>query len=263
MPDLLALWPASFPAPHTTAGILAAFFVAGFIKGASGLGFSTSCMPLLTFLVGLKGALGLIILPSLASNLMVMRDAGGFQTAVKRFWPLYLSLLPGLALGLFLLGAVDQIWAGAALGIVLIGYGLFTLSRGQEVRLRPGLESSKWMLPTGITTGFVNGLTGSQVMPMMPYLLALGLQPGLFVQAINISFTFSTLVMVAGLAKLDILSVSSGVIGLMGLLPVFVGVKFGGIVRRRLNDKTFRKLVLMVLIALGIGLLTKPLLGGL
>jgi uncharacterized membrane protein YfcA len=48
-----------------------------------------------------------------------MLDAGHFQIAVKRFWVLFLSALPGLVLGLWLLDAVANDTARLALGAVL------------------------------------------------------------------------------------------------------------------------------------------------
>lgn len=52
----------------------------------------------------------------------------------------------------------------------------FLLSANWEKRLR---------VPTGFLTGFINGLTGSQVMPVLPYLFSLNLDIKTFVQAIN------------------------------------------------------------------------------
>ena len=39
----------------------------------------------------------------------------------------------------------------------------------------------------GLLNGALTGFTGSQVMPLMPYMLALNLEPALFVQAVNIA----------------------------------------------------------------------------
>ena len=84
-----------------------AFTVAGLVKGTTGLGFSTTCLPILAISLGLKESLPLVLVPSLLSNLTVMRDAGHFRETVARFWPLYAALLPGLAAGLALLAWID------------------------------------------------------------------------------------------------------------------------------------------------------------
>ncbi|MCY4480447.1 MAG: sulfite exporter TauE/SafE family protein [Rhodospirillales bacterium] len=191
-------------APEALAAVAAAFLLAAFVKGATGLGFSTCALPLLALSIGIREALPLVLAPSIASNLLVMRGAGHFRETVRRFWPLCLAVLPGIALGVALLVWVDPLIAGAALGLVLVGYAAFALAR-PPLTLPPRLERPlQW--PVGLINGTVNGLTGSQVMPLLPYLLALQLDPNRFVQAINCVFTFSSLAMAVGLSEAGLLT---------------------------------------------------------
>ena len=245
-------------APDLLAIVFAAFFFAAFVKGTTGLGFSTACLPILAMTIGLKATLPLLIIPSLASNVVVMRDAGHFNETVRRFWPLFLGAVPGLVVGLWLLTWVDQAHAGAVLGLVLIGYGAFTLAN-PHLRL-PQRLVRPLAVPTGLLTGTVNGLTGSQVMPVLPYLLSLGLDQNRFVQAINCSFTFSSLIMAVGLSRIGLMTVETAVVSAFGLIAVVVGVKLGGRLRRRLSPDQFRRIVLRLLIALGALLAAKPVL---
>lgn len=59
--------------------IACAYLVAAFVKGATGLGFSTSALPILALGLGLKSAMPLVIIPSLVSNAIVMMQAGHFE----------------------------------------------------------------------------------------------------------------------------------------------------------------------------------------
>ncbi|MEL6748127.1 MAG: TSUP family transporter, partial [Pseudomonadota bacterium] len=108
--------------------IAAAYLIAALVKGVTGLGFSSTCLPILVFAVGLKTALPLVIIPSIASNLVVMRQAGDIVGAVRQFWPMLIATVPGLLIGLYFLSAVDAGRLAAALGLVLILYALFTLT---------------------------------------------------------------------------------------------------------------------------------------
>lgn len=240
--------------PLALAIALAAYFYAAFVKGLTGLGFSTSCIAWLVLAFGLHEALPLLIVPSVASNLMVMVEAGHFRESARRFWPLYLSLLPGLLLGLWLLGRIDPQTGAAILGVVLIGYSVFALARPGVV-LPPRLERPFGPI-TGFLTGLVNGMTGSQVMPVLPYLMALRLDPARFVQAINIAFTLSSLVMVLGLSRLGYMTWHAAAISVAGLLPVFFGVRLGTRVRNCLSPEQFRLAVLALLALLGAILIT-------
>ena len=94
-------------------------------------------------------------------------------------------------------------------------------------------------------------------MPVLPFLLALRLDPQRFIQAINISFSLSSIVMAVGLAKLGLMTAESVWISLLGLVPVYAGTSVGGIVRQRMNAATFRQVVLLMLIAFGVVLVSK------
>ncbi len=109
----------------------------------------------------------------------------------------------------------------------------------------------------GFATGLVNGITGSQVMPVLPFLLALRLDPKRFIQAINISFSLSSIVMAIGLSKLGLMTLETVWVSLAGLIPVYLGTKLGGIVRSRMDAESFRKLVLIMLVIFGMILIGK------
>ena len=233
--------------------IAAAFLAAAFLKGITGLGFSTICLALLASAVDLRLAIPMVLIPSLGSNVLVMRQAGHFKQTLVEFRWMYLAALPGLLLGLTVLGSAKSSSSAAILGVVLITYALFALFN-PAFALSPQ-SVSRLKVPVGITTGLINGTTGSQVMPVLPFLLSAGLSPERLVQAVNISFTASSLVMMAGLAYLDFLTLELLAFSALGLLPVYVGITAGGALRRRLPEKAFRVGVLLMLIALGLNLL--------
>jgi uncharacterized membrane protein YfcA len=234
------------------AGVLVAMFTAAFLKGITGLGFSTICLGLLASLVDLKLAIPLVLVPSLSSNLLVMLEARRFRSALRRFWPMFVLAVPGLLLGLQLLHRIDSDVARRVLGGVMLAYALWTLWQ-VDWRLPAGMQ--RWLLPwVGLLTGFINGLTGSQVMPVLPFLLSIELDKNLFVQTINISFTVSSLVMLAGLYRLQMLDGPLLLGSAVGILPVAAGIYLGGRIRRRLAERLFRTLVLGLLVVLGLNL---------
>jgi len=235
--------------------ILIAYVVAASIKGLTGIGFSTSCLPIMALRLDLKMAIPLVIIPSIVSNVAVMVEARGFKQAIKRFWPLYLASVPGLLLGLSLLVAINVAASKAILGLVLITYALWALFN------RPASLSDKWerllKVPTGFCTGFINGLTGSQVMPSLPYLLSLNLHKNDFVQAINISFTLSSFVLLVGMNRLGYLPPQILLLAVAGLVPVLGTLYVAGRIQKRLSGDSHRKLVLGFLLFMGVVLLIK------
>lgn len=237
--------------------ILVAYVVASAIKGLTGIGFSTSCLPIMALRLDLKIAIPLVIIPSIVSNLVVMVQAGCLREACRRFWPLYLASFPGLLAGLAILVAIDVNAARAMLGLVLVVYALWGLIN-QPLALTAEWER-RLKVPIGFFTGVVNGLTGSQVMPVLPYLLALNLNKNTFVQAINLSFTLSSLIMLVGVNRLGYLPANNFMVALAGLIPVLTIVYLAGRFQRRLAGSVHRRLVLSFLLVMGVLLLGRML----
>ena len=233
--------------------VLLAFFIAAFLKGITGLGFSTICLPILTTFIDLKTSIPLVIVPSLSSNVLVMIQAGQFRASLKRFWPLYLSAIPGLVIGVSILMSVQSTLSRALLGGILILYAVWAirtqvtvLTKRAEVGLAP---------PVGFVTGLVYGMTGSQVMPIVPFLLSVHGPIDIFVQTINVSATLSGLIMLGLLGRVGLLSGSMIGTAVLGIIPVALGIFMGGQLRRKLPEEAFRNLVLLFLILMGLTLL--------
>ena len=95
----------------------ASFFGAAFIKGLTGLGFMSICLPLISSFIDIMVAIPLVVIPSLASNAMVIAQARRTSESLRRFWPLYLSALPGLYVGVSVLHQTGNSVAKAVLAV--------------------------------------------------------------------------------------------------------------------------------------------------
>ncbi|MGL1863295.1 MAG: sulfite exporter TauE/SafE family protein [Pseudodesulfovibrio sp.] len=231
----------------------ATFLFAAFLKGTAGLGFATTSLGIMASYLDMRLAIPLVIIPSLLSNVLVMIDAGGFLSILRRFWFMYLAALPGLGVGLWVLGSGDTTLPRAVLGASMVLYGLYGLWGGNFSLTHTPLIAGV----IGLITGLVNGLTGSQIMPILPYLMALDITKDELVQAINTSFTFASLIMLVGLGKLGLFTTEIAIISTAGLIPVGLGIWLGGRVRRKLPEAVFRKIVLALISLLGAGLVVK------
>lgn len=232
--------------------VLATYLLAGFVKGFSGLGFSTVGIGILASFIDLTVAIPLVTIPAIASSLILMLDAGGFRDAASRFSFMYIAALPGVAVGVGVLVAPEVNVAKTVLGFLLCIYGAwalinptFTLSKS---------KSEKLLIPTGFTSGLLGGLTGVAVFPVTPYLLSLNLQREFFVQSLNISFVITSTLLMLILGGIGYISLPTFVISVGAILPVAIAVKVGALVRRRFTEKYFKVVVTLVLIGLGINL---------
>lgn len=155
--------------------------LAGIVKGATGLGYSSCALPFLVAAFGLRTAIVLIVIPAMASNLAVMWSTGHIRETVARFTYFYASTIPGVGAGIYALTYVQQRSAEMFLGFLIVAYSFYSAFRPPlflAERLQRPLQ-----IPAGFFNGFFTGLTGSQVLPLLPYMLSLRLDPDRFVQA--------------------------------------------------------------------------------
>ncbi len=233
--------------------VLIALSFSAFIKGSLGLGFSTICLAILANIIELKTAISIVVLPSLLSNLIVMLQAGNLRISLNRFYLLILCALPGMLIGLQVLRMDDTQFSIQVLGAVLIVYGLWGWFNH---RFEIQHELEKTLNPiVGVFTGVINGATGSQIFPIMPYLLSLTISKDVLVQTINLSFTLNSLVMLGFLVSIDQLDTGSILNYSLGIVPVTIGVWLGGKLRSRIPEKSFKRLVMLLIVTLGAVLL--------
>ena len=80
----------------------------------------------------------------------------------------------------------------------------------------------------------------------------------MFVQAVNICFTVSSIAFAIGLAWVGLFTIDTTQISFIGLVAMLVGLKLGTPIRDKLSHKSFRKAVLGLLLLLGAGLVLRP-----
>lgn len=229
--------------------------LAGIVKGATGLGYASSALPFLVMAVGLKPAMGLVILPALATNISLALATAHLAETVRRFAPLYIAMLPGIAVGLWLLTWVDQRAAVQVLGVVMLSYAALALAR-PAMRI-PIRQQAVLQWPTGLLNGVVTGLTGAQVMPLFPYIMALQLDAARTVQAINLAVLIASTVLAIGLAASGLVPPTIFALSVAAVVPALVGVRIGTLARARISEPAFRRLALATLMTIGVLLILR------
>ncbi len=227
--------------------------LAGIVKGTTGLGYSSCALPFLVAAFGLKTAIVLVVIPAMASNLAVLMSAGYFRETAKRFSYFYLSTIPGVCAGIFALAYMEQRIAEIMLGLLIVSYSLYSAFRPPlflTERYQQPLQ-----IPTGFLNGFFTGLTGSQVLPLLPYMLSLKLDPDRFVQAVNLSVMLSAGVMVIMLLISGIMTWQGLGYSILCIAPALIGIAIGTRVRRLIPSTHFRMSVLVMLGIIGLFLI--------
>jgi len=232
------------------------FLFAGVVKGATGLGYSSCALPFLVSALGLKVAIVVLVVPAMLSNVFVMYSTGHLRETVSRFWLLYAAMPPGIALGVAALTLMDQGLATRSLGVITILYAGLALAR-PSLHLGQALQRHL-QIPVGVLNGFFTGLTGSQMMPLLPYMLALKLDPDRLVQANNVAVMLASAFLMAGLVTSGIMTWTHFEVSVIALIPAFSGVQMGTWIRARIPATLFRMIVLTLLAIVGVILVARP-----
>ena len=237
----------------TIIAIVTAIFgllMAGVVKGTTGLGYASCAMPFLVFDFGLKPAMSIIILPALATNISLAFATGHLRETVTRFRWLYLTMLPGIAVGIYLLDRVSPSVAVRVFGIVIVGYTIVALAK-PRLSLPARFETPlQW--PVGFLNGIVTGLTGAQVMPLFPYVMALQLDADRTIQVVNLAVMVASTSLAIGLIGTGTLTPDLFFASVIALIPALVGVEIGNRVRSRIPAQNFRRLALATMLLLGL-----------
>jgi len=233
------------------------FLLAGTVKGVIGLGLPTVSLGLLTATIGLQPAMALMLAPSFATNLWQAVTGGHGRAILTRLWPFMATATVTIWIGAALSAPFDVAVLSAVLGMLLMLYAAIGLSRAR-LTLPPGSEG--WAGPlTGCVNGVLTGMTGSFVVPGVPYLQALGLPRDMLVQAMGMLFTLSTVALGLALAGRGLLSADLGLQSLAAIPPALLGMVLGRWLRLRLSESMFRKVFFTALLVLGIYIIARSL----
>ena len=235
--------------PENLVVIAAIFLLGGAVKGVVGLGLPTVTLTLLTIVFGLKGAMVMMIVPSVATNIVQAVSGGALMGLLRRLWPMLVLVCIGIWAGTRFLAGADATVLAGVLGAVTLIYGVV----GLMSPVMPDLSrQERWLGPVvGLVNGVVTGLTGSSVMPGVPYFQSLGLSRDQLIQAMGILFSSSALVLAVAMAGVKLLPTELGLASLAGLAPAFAGMWLGLKVRKRISQQTFRRVLFVSLLVLG------------
>jgi uncharacterized membrane protein YfcA len=201
---------------------LAVFLIAGTVKGLVGLGLPTITIALTSLVLPLPEAIVLISLPTVIANLWQAAVGGKFRLIVRRQWPLIVPLMIVLYITLWLVGQKGPTWAFLVLAVVLIVYSGLGLLR---IRLHIHADLEKPLAPViGVVSGFIAGLVGVPVVPLMPYLQGLDIKPTELVQTLGVVLCATSVTLTVSLLFLGMLDGPHAIVSAAAVVPALVGM---------------------------------------
>ena len=234
--------------------IAVAFIVAGFAKGAIGMGMPPIAIGLLSVALPLESAIAVMVLPTMFTNIWQAIYGGGFVVLLRRFAPMAFAAMAAIVLAAAMFGHLGSPRAAAWVGVILVLYSLLALT---PWRPRVPRWVEWWANPlVGVASGLVAGMTGVAAVPFLPYMQSLEMDRHELVQALGIMFLFiigMLAVVLAWQGAYHLTNLSSSV---AAIAPTMVGVWLGQHARRRLSPETFRKAFIFGMFAVGLHMAT-------
>lgn len=176
----------------------AVMVLAGTVKGLVGMGMPTIGIGLLSLIVPPAQAAAILLVPTAVTNIWQCAAGPSLMATTRRFGLMMVMVVLGTFVGGYALGGLTSPLAVPTIGFILLVYGVLGLS-AVSITVPAGWEGRLSPL-VGIASGIVNGLTGVSVLPVAPYLKALGLEREEMIQALGLSFTVSAAALAVNLA---------------------------------------------------------------
>ncbi len=227
-----------------------ALFLGGLVKGTVGMGMKAITLGLLATVVSLPVAIALLIVPGIAANAWQVIGGGAFVRTLKRTWILLAACCVGVWVGAEILVVAETRLLTIGLGILLGTYALYALI---APRIPAPGRHEIWMSPTiGGLNGLAAGMTGSDVIPGVPYLQTLELSREELVQAMGMLFLTASFAIMFAFQNKGLLNTELAVSSVVSAIPALSGYWLGAKVRQRIEEKQFRRVLLVSLLLLGL-----------
>jgi len=228
------------PSLDTAAIVLAGIaFFAAFVNGAIGYGFSSLTVPLaLVFFTNRVLNPAVVVVEVLLNLYVLLINLDGVPAVWKRVFPILIGLLPGIAVGAFVLASLQPGW---------IKFGTYTvilpLILVQAAGWRRPIRST-WLigLPFGTALGILYSVTTISGPPLAILFNNQGLVKSEFRAGLALVRVAESSVTAIVYYQLGLFIAESQNILLVFVPSVALGVPLGAYFIRRLDAETFRRI---------------------
>jgi uncharacterized membrane protein YfcA len=221
-----------------------------FVQTASGFGIALLATPLLINQIGLATTIPLVaLIAMLCRLLMLIHYHAHFN--IDEVWRLMVTALIGVPLGFFLYISMDKHTVEVVLGVIVVGYALFSLISPKV----PPMDDNRWAYGFGFIAGILGGAYNMGGMPAVIYGVGRRWSPKTFkgnLQLIAL-VTGSFVIFTRGTNG----EYTPDILGLMliGVPATVLGSLLGFASDKYLQGMLFRRVVLILMLVIGIDLI--------
>ena len=241
--ELLALLPSEDIGVITI--ILVVFFFAGVIKGFLGIGLPAAAMAILTLVIEPTIAISLLTLPIIFTNSIQYASCKSPRIIAAKYWLFGVAIMVSIFVTSLFILSFPSAFLTISIGFAMITFSL-TQMFGAHMPIGPGRS---WHVAVGLFSGLLGPkfnlvTTGSDVCSRRTCQRMIHWRNRFFVSGrVNSTAT--------GLAFAGVLTLTTTLHSLMGLVVVLIGFKFGEWLRGYVPQSIFRQIVLWAFLLMG------------
>ena len=228
------------PAVDTAMIVLAAIaLIAASVNGALGYGFSSLTVPIaLIFYTNRILNPAVVVIEVVLNWYVLFINLGGVQSVWKKVLPILVGMLPGIAIGAFVLASVQPGWIKLATYAMILPL-ILTQAAGLRRPLRFGWSIG---LPFGTALGVLYSVTTISGPPLAILFNNQGLVKNEFRAGLALVRVVESSVTAIVYYKLGLFIAESKSILFLFIPSVVVGIPLGAYLIRRINSETFRRI---------------------
>ena len=237
-----------------------ALVLGGMIKGALGVGLPLVSVPILSLWMPTGRAIGWLSVPVMWSNLVQARggaggDGAGFSAGWRRFRGLIIAQMIVTVLTVGLTASLSARQLNVTLAVAVL-CAVALMSFQTRLTVAPKHEFGLG-IAVGILAGVLGGASSLTGPVVISYFLALRLPRDEFIRSISLVYLAGSFPTYGAMLAFGRISWGDVGMSVLALLPVYLGLRMGQSVGRRLNEALFRRIVLGFLVVLATMLLMK------
>jgi len=227
------------PSLDTAVIVAAIALFAAFVNGAIGYGFSSLTVPLaLVFLTNRVLNPAVVVIEVLLNLYVLFINLDGVPAVWKRVFPILIGLLPGIAIGAFVLASLEPGWIKFATYTVILPLILVQAAGWR----RPIRLTWLFSLPFGTALGVLYSVTTISGPPLAILFNNQGLVKNEFRAGLALVRVAESSVTAIVYYQLGLFIIESESLFLVFIPTVAVGIPLGAYFIRRVDAETFRRI---------------------
>lgn len=240
----------------TLALIMAIFTLSGVVKGFLGIGLPAAAMAFLTLVMAPTQAIALLIMPIVFTNLFQYtrsKDRAGIAHRYKYFGA---AIIISIFVTSLFIANYPTALLTVAIGVAMVVFAV-NLLFGLSIPVGPGVG---WQVGIGLVAGVLGGLSSIWSPPVAMYLIVRKVSKEEFIGATGFLFLCGCFPLALGLFLSGVINGGTVVQSFIALIFALIGFRIGEMLRNRISQDLFRKVVLFAFLVMGLRLIAVGLL---